>query len=89
MYTYVGVQVFDYFNPEYMNRCLHHIEVVTILKTLQLCSSTLISLYFSCSRKPCLTLLFRVHVFCLQPLILLQGKIKVPSPSISVFLDRQ
>lgn len=29
MNVYMGVQVFEYFSPEYMNRCLHHIEIVT------------------------------------------------------------
>lgn len=43
----MGVQVFDYFDPKHMNRCLHQIEIVTILKTLQLCHSTLIGLFIS------------------------------------------
>lgn len=42
------VQVFDYFNAKHMNRCLHQTEIVTILKTLQLCHTPLTGLFISC-----------------------------------------
>lgn len=86
------VQVFDYFNPKHMNRCLHQIEIVTILKTLQLCHSTLIGLFISHVPEGLVSHCFSgysFHSFCLQPLILLKGKIKIPSLSIFLFLGSQ
>jgi len=85
------VQVFDYFNPRHMNRCLHQIEIVTILKTLQLCHSTLIGLFSSHIPEGLLSHCFsgyNFHSFCLQPLILLKGKINLPDLLIFLFLCR-
>lgn len=92
MNTYMEVQVFDYFNPKHMNRCLHQTEIVTILKTLQVCHSTLISLLIFHIPEGLVSHCFsgyNFHSFCLQPLIPLKGKIKIPSPSILLFLGSQ
>lgn len=92
MNTYMQVQVFDYFNPKHMNRCLHQIEIVTILKTLQLCHSPLIGLFISHIPEGlvshCISW-YNFHSFGLQSLLLPKGKMKIPSASIFPLLGTQ
>lgn len=87
MNTYMRVQVCDYFDPKHMNRCLHQIEIVAILKTLQLCHSTLIGPFISLIPESLISQWFsgyNFHSFCLQLLILLKGKMKIPRPDRAV-----
>lgn len=59
------------------------LKLSPILKTRQLCCSTLISLYFSYSRRPCLTLLFRVKLPCVLAPVPYPVARKNKSPQLS------
>lgn len=92
MNTYMEVQVFDYFNPKHMNRCLHQIETATILKTLQFCHSPLIGLFISHIPEGlvshCISW-YNFHSFCRQSLFPSKQKMKIPSLSIFSLLGTQ